>query len=42
MQEQSNASLPQAAIVCPLDPSVPKCPSLVSSLITADIEAVIQ
>ena len=42
MQEQNNISLPQAAVVCPSDPLVPKCPSLASSLTTADIEAVIQ
>ena len=42
MQEQNKASLPQAAVVCPLDPSVPTGPSLASSLTTADIEAVIQ
>ena len=42
MQEQSKASLPRAAAVCPLDSSVPTGPSLVSSLTMADIEAVIQ
>ena len=42
MQEQNKASLPQAAAVCPLDPSVPTGPSLTSSLTTADIEVVVQ
>ncbi|XP_050252628.1 uncharacterized protein LOC126699093 [Quercus robur] len=42
VQEQNKASLPQAAAVCPSDPSVPTGPSLASSLTTADIEAVVQ
>ena len=42
MQEHNKASLPRAAAVCPLDPSVPTGPSLASSLTTADIEAVVQ
>ena len=42
VQEQNKASLPRAAAVCPSDPSIPTCPSLVSSLTTADIEAVFQ
>ena len=42
MQEQNKASLPRAAAVCPSDPLVPIGPSLASSLITTDIEAVIQ
>ena len=42
MQEQNKASLPQAAAVCPLDPSVPTGPSLASLLTTANIEAVVQ
>ena len=42
MQEQNKASLPQAAAIYPLDPSVPTDPSLSSSLTTADIEAVVQ
>ena len=42
MQEHNKASLPRAAAVCPLDPSVPIDPSLASSLNTADIEAVVQ
>ena len=42
LQEQNKASLPQAAVVCPSDPSVPTGPSLTSSLTTADIEAVVQ
>ena len=41
VQKQNKASLPQAAAVCPSDPSVPTGPSLASSLTTADIEAVI-
>ncbi|XP_075633854.1 uncharacterized protein LOC142606377 [Castanea sativa] len=42
VQEQNKASLPRAAAVCPSDPSVPTDPSLASSLITVDIEAVVQ
>ena len=42
MQEQNKASLPQAAAVCPSDSSVSTGPSLASSLITVDIEAVVQ
>ena len=42
MQEHNKTSLPRAAVVCPSDPSVPTGPSLASSLITADIEAVVQ
>ena len=42
VQEQNKASIPQAATVCPSDPSVPTGPSLASSLITADIKAVVQ
>ena len=42
MQEQNKASFPRAAAVSPLDPLVPTGPSLASSLITANIEAVIQ
>ena len=42
MQEQNKASLPQAAAICPLDPSVPTGSSLTSSLTTADIEAIVQ
>ena len=42
MQEHNKASLPQAAAVCPLDPSVPTGPSMTSSLTTADIEAIVQ
>ena len=42
MQEQNKASLPLVATICPSDPSVSTGPSLASSLITADIEAVIQ
>ena len=42
MQEHNKASLPQVAVVCPSDPSVPTGPSLTSSLTTADIEAVVQ
>ena len=42
MQEQNKASLPQAAAVCPSDPSVLIGPSLASSLTTVDIEVVIQ
>ena len=42
VQEYNKASLPQAAVVCPSDPSVPTGPSLASSLTTADIEAVVQ
>ena len=42
MQEQNKTSLPQAAGVCPSDPSVPTGPSLASSLTIVDIEAVVQ
>ena len=42
MQEQNKASLPQAAAVCPSNPSIPIGPSLASSLTTADIETVVQ
>ena len=42
MQEQNKASLPRATAICPSDSSVPTSPSLASSLITANIEAVIQ
>ena len=42
MQEQNKAFLPRAAVIRPLDSLVPIGPSLVSSLITTDIEAVIQ
>ena len=42
MQEQNKAFLPRAAVIRPLDSLVPTGPSLVSSLITTDIEAVIQ
>ena len=42
VQEYNNASLPQAVVVCPLDPSVPTGPSLASSLTRADIEVVVQ
>ena len=42
MQEYNKTSLPQVADVCPSDLSVPIGPSLASSLITADIEAVVQ
>ena len=42
MQEHNKASLPRAAAVCPSDPSVPTGLSLTSSLITADVEAVVQ
>ena len=42
IQEQNKSSLPRAAAVCPSDSSVPLGPSLASSLITADIEAVVQ
>ena len=42
MQGQYKASPPQAAVVCPSDPSVPTDPSLASPLTTADIKAVIQ
>ena len=42
MQEQNKTSLPQAAAVCPSDPSVSTGPSLASSLTTADIEAIVQ
>ena len=42
MHEHNKAFLSQAVAVCPSDPSVPTGPSLASSLITADIEAVVQ
>ena len=42
VQKHNKASLPQAATICPSDPSVPTGPSLASSLTTADIEAVVQ
>ena len=42
MQEQNKASLAQAAVVYPSDPSVLTDPSLASSLSMADIEAIIQ
>ena len=42
MQEQNKASLPRVAAVCPSDSSVSTGPSLASSLITVDIEAVVQ
>ena len=42
VQKHNKASLPRAAAVCPLDPSVPTGPSLTSSLTMADIEAVVQ
>ena len=42
MQEQNKAYLPQAAVVCPSGLSIPKGPSLASTLITANIKAVIQ
>ena len=42
MQEHNRTSLPRAATVCPLDPSIPTGPSLASSLTTTDIEAVVQ
>ena len=42
MQEQNKASLPQAAAVCPSNPSVPTSPSLASSLTTADIKTIVQ
>ena len=42
MQEHNKTSLPQANVVCPLDPWVPTGPSLASSLTTANIEAVVQ
>ena len=42
MQEQNKAPLLQVAVVCPSDQSVPTGPSLVSSLTTANIEAVVQ
>ena len=42
MQEQNKTSFPQAAAICPLDPSVLTSPSLASSLTAANIEVVIQ
>ena len=42
VQKHNKASLPQAAAICPSDPSVPAGPSLASSLTTANIEAVFQ
>ena len=42
VQEYNKASFPRVAVVCPSDPSIPTCPSLASSLTTADIEAVVQ
>ena len=42
VQKHNKASLPQAAIVCPSDPSVPTGPSLASLLTMVDIEAVVQ
>ena len=42
VQEQNKTSLPWAAVVCPLDPSVPTGPSFASSLTTTNIEAVVQ
>ena len=42
VQEQNIVSLPRVAAVCPSNPLVPTSPSLVSSLTTADIEAIVQ
>ena len=42
MQEKNKASVPRAAVVCPLDPSVLTGPSFASPLTTADIEAIVQ
>ena len=42
MQEHNKAHPPRAAAMCPSNPSVPTGSSLVSSLSTTNIEAVVQ